>query len=348
MIVALLAVTTLVVSTAHSDDVSELARGGQLAVDELHAQWSAAPPAERAQLAEDARPASARRRTATPRASSGTPISTRPKGRRAQSGRPILSLHLLGRLDEELSCANSRFFRTLLYSDDRDRRPILRDQYVLHWHSVRDVPRITIDIGDGRNIRQTITGNSAHYLLDADGNALDVLPGLYSPAAFREQLQRWLTLYQALAGTAGERRADILARYRRDASKDVTGEWTRLRVAAGIPKLPPVRRVPSPTAQEAAVRANSKMYVEAPVLARLDLGGSLRTLRPDEWAKLGALEAGKVELSPAAIALINRKQPATRSCSTTCAGPSPSTPSTTRPSSTARSTTGLPAAKSAP
>ena len=31
--------------------------------------------------------------------------------------KPILSLRLLGRLDEERSCANSRFFRTALYPD---------------------------------------------------------------------------------------------------------------------------------------------------------------------------------------------------------------------------------------
>ncbi len=31
------------------------------------------------------------------------------------SGKPILSLRLLGRLDEDLSCANSRFFRVALY-----------------------------------------------------------------------------------------------------------------------------------------------------------------------------------------------------------------------------------------
>jgi hypothetical protein len=35
------------------------------------------------------------------------------------SGRPILSLRLLGRLDEDLSCANSRFFRTTLYPAPR-------------------------------------------------------------------------------------------------------------------------------------------------------------------------------------------------------------------------------------
>src|SRR5687767_7012235 len=31
------------------------------------------------------------------------------------TGKPILSLRMLGRLDEDLSCANSRFFRTVLY-----------------------------------------------------------------------------------------------------------------------------------------------------------------------------------------------------------------------------------------
>src|SRR5947199_4701583 len=31
--------------------------------------------------------------------------------------KPILTLRLLGNLDEELSCANSRFFRTILYSN---------------------------------------------------------------------------------------------------------------------------------------------------------------------------------------------------------------------------------------
>src|SRR5712691_3309783 len=35
------------------------------------------------------------------------------------SGKPILALYLLGHLDEELSCANSRLFRTTLYSDPK-------------------------------------------------------------------------------------------------------------------------------------------------------------------------------------------------------------------------------------
>src|SRR3954469_11582299 len=62
--------------------------------------------------------------------------------------KPILSLRLLGRLDEELSCANSRFFRKLLYPEPRINQ-MLRQDFVLHWQSVRPVPRVTIDFGDG-------------------------------------------------------------------------------------------------------------------------------------------------------------------------------------------------------
>src|SRR5215470_13530070 len=88
------------------------------------------------------------------------------EARRTQ--RPILSLRLLGRLDEELSCANSRFFRKLLYPDPQINQ-VLRNEFVLHWQSVRPVPRVTIDFGDGRRIERTLTGNSAHVVLDMHG-----------------------------------------------------------------------------------------------------------------------------------------------------------------------------------
>ena len=101
--------------------------------------------------------------------------------------RPILSLRLLGRLDEELSCANSRFFRRLLYPDARINR-LLRERFVLHWQSVRPVPIVTIDFGDGRRVRRTLTGNSLHLILDANGNVLDALPGLVSPDVFHRLL----------------------------------------------------------------------------------------------------------------------------------------------------------------
>jgi len=104
------------------------------------------------------------------------------------TGKPILSLRLLGHLDEELSCANSRFFRATLYSNTRV-SDVLRDKFILHWESVRPVPVITIDFGNGRKLVQTITGNSIHYILDADGQIVDALPGLYDAHTFIAELQ---------------------------------------------------------------------------------------------------------------------------------------------------------------
>jgi hypothetical protein len=104
------------------------------------------------------------------------------------SGRPILSLRLLGRLDEDLSCANSRFFRTTLYPN-ADINRILKERYVLHWESVRPAPRVTINFGDGRKLERTITGNSIHYILDSNGQVVDALPGLYNAPVFAKELR---------------------------------------------------------------------------------------------------------------------------------------------------------------
>jgi hypothetical protein len=191
-----------------------------------------------------------------------------------KSGRPILSLYLLGRLDEELSCANSRFFRVMLYSDP-EIASILRERYVLYWHSVRPVPQVTIDMGDGRKIRQTITGNSIHYLLDADGNVLDALPGLRSPRAFREQLEAWQTLD----------RANLR-------------EYHTARATSGM-----TRNVLRPKAQDAAMRAMSKMIVERPLLQQLSLGVRLPRLEPQVEAD--------VVFSASSLALMRSKQPLT-------------------------------------
>jgi hypothetical protein len=103
--------------------------------------------------------------------------------------KPVLSLRLLGKLTDELSCANSRFFRTTLYPNAGVRN-LLASQFVLHWQSVRAVPVITIDLGNGRQIRRTITGNSLHLVLDERGRPIDVLPGLFASETFVRELQQ--------------------------------------------------------------------------------------------------------------------------------------------------------------
>jgi len=108
--------------------------------------------------------------------------------RAARSGR-CCRCACSGRLDQELSCANSRFFRRLLYPEPRINQ-LLRDKFVLHWQSVRPVPVVTIDFGDGRTLQRTLTGNSLHVVLDGHGRPVDALPGLVGPDVFIAQLQR--------------------------------------------------------------------------------------------------------------------------------------------------------------
>ncbi len=129
-----------------------------------------------------------------------------------RTGRPILSLQMLGKLTDDLSCANSRFFRTALYANT-EVSTYLRDNFVLIWDTVRPVPLITIDFGDGRTLERTITGNSAHLVLDKHGRPVDALPGLYGPTTFLRVLEeaRVLAVECGDAATDGERREKLTA-----------------------------------------------------------------------------------------------------------------------------------------
>lgn len=291
MIVTLLTLTSIVVWAAYSsaDDVAQLRAGGQQAVDELHAQWSAAPPEGRAKLAKTLDRVCAQKDCSASRLYWYTDLDEAKVAAR-RLGRPILSLHMLGRLDEELSCANSRFFRTLLYSDPTI-AAILRDQYVLHWRTVRDVPVITIDMGDGRTIRQTITGNSAHYLLASDGTVLDVLPGLYSPDAFRAQLGQWQELDRTFESTRAADRVESLRAYH----QALTGN-------------PSPAVLPMP----AAFRAESKMAMEMPLIQQLTLDAKVppvaATIARDPWRRAGEEQKDDVHFSEGSLALMSAKQ----------------------------------------
>jgi hypothetical protein len=211
-------------------------------------------------------------------------------------GKPILSLRLLGKLDEEYSCANSRFFRTTLYANAQVSQ-FLRDHFILHWKSVRPVPRITVDFGDGRKIERTITGNSIHYILDADGRPIDALPGLYGPKAFLKGLadaEKAALQSAALAGDAkdqylrqyhNERYAALLQNWNSDlsaignaaaksfqAADDTT--WTRIaNLHAGDAQLDAASKTliqfKNPTAVAAMRPTFSKTVVERPLVREM-------------------------------------------------------------------------------
>lgn len=214
------------------------------------------------------------------------------KAEARRSGKTIISLRLLGRLDEEVSCANSRFFRTILYPDPTI-APLMRENFVLHWQSLRPVPRLTIDLGDGRTIRQTITGNSIHYLLDENGRVLDALPGMVSPAAFRAQLVEWSLLNASTD----------LERYHANALNRLMLSRERLMIV-------PTYEVPErPTANQAAQRALTKGVLEGPVLTRLNPKLSMREMPQGMWDSISESMKAQVVFSAPALELMKKKQP---------------------------------------
>ncbi len=232
------------------------------------------------------------------------------------SGKPILSLRLLGHLNEEYSCANSRFFRTTLYAN-AEVAQYLRENFILHWQSVRPVPVITIDFGDGREIKRTITGNSIHYILDAEGRPIDALPGLYGAKAFLEGLRRAAAAEQQASGLSSAERETFLRNYHTTQLADIQQQWLHDLARVGPMPAPAGLTLASknPDANAAARRAVSKSAIEAPML----VGGaqvgvvnrnSLEALSSDPtWRAIAALHAEDARLDAGALGLIRSKQP---------------------------------------
>lgn len=190
------------------------------------------------------------------------------KAEAQRSHKPILSLRMLGRLDEELSCANSRFFRTVLYANVEVSR-LLRERFVLHWSSERPVPRVTIDYGDGRKLVRTVTGNSAHYVLDAHGRPLDVLPGLYLPQVFREELELARALHDDVADLDGRARSAALVTHHDQHRAARMQAWEQIGQVAIVDDS-------ALTPEQALARAQratmSKAAIEVRDLRLIDLG----------------------------------------------------------------------------
>lgn len=221
-----------------------------------------------------------------------------------ETNKPILSLRMLGQLTEDLSCANSRFFRTTLYANEEVAKT-LRDHFVLHWKSVRPVPVVTIDFGDGRVLRRTLTGNSAHYILSENGDVIDALPGLYGPTEFLDGLKRArqaavdyreMGFTKNSASRIASLRREVLRRYHAERIDAIATAWDKDFATASkklgrepVTTILPVNAVltvPSrnppqtpPNAVEAGSITVAKIVLEFPLL------------RPVMRARLSALDA---------------------------------------------------------
>jgi hypothetical protein len=239
-----------------------------------------------------------------------------------ESGKPILSLRLLGNLNDELSCANSRFFRTALYPNAGVSQ-LLRDRFILHWQPERPVPKVTIDFGDGRKLEQTLTGNSIHYVLDSDGRPIDAIPGLYSPQVFLENLKDAEGAEKLLNNTNDVKlRREVLVKYHRDRLTKLEKNWRTDLTLLSLPLQPLLNNQDvftgnpfSSDARTASRLTFGKMAVEMPTLIRTPSAPISEVTPPSpfaklsdaNWARLARLYQNRVYLDQGSLKLMERK-----------------------------------------
>ena len=231
----------------------------------------------------------------------------------AATNKPILSLRLLGKLTDEFSCANSRFFRTVLYSNARV-ADYLREHYVLHWESVRPVPKVTIDYGDGRKLERTLTGNSIHYVLDSETRPIEALPGLYGPEAFWRTLVKAESLYASLAGKNNADRNSLQMRYYQSQLSSNRFNWMidSNKIGGKMPEGFKVAKDNSRQARSIAPLAMTKAATEVTILEGMErvIEALGRVTDEAAWTRIAQLHSADAILNGRSIALIRRQNPA--------------------------------------
>jgi len=140
------------------------------------------------------------------------------------SGKPILSLHLSGRLDGPGK-------RTAFYADPK-LSALLREQFVLHWESEPPAPKVSVDLGNGEKLERKVSGD-VHYVLDADGRPVDALAGNAGANAFRLELSEDAELERAVRGLAPAERASRLSKHHRIRRAVLQEEFPAFMVDAG-------------------------------------------------------------------------------------------------------------------
>ena len=235
--------------------------------------------------------------------------------------KPILSLRLLGKLTDEFSCANSRFFRAALYANT-DVAQFLSDNFILLWTTERPVPKVTIDMGDGRVMTCTITGNSAHYVLDAEGRPLDCIPGLYNPEDFKAAAKRGISLNAELAGKDADERTRLVKLYHKTRLAFVNQAFAAdLRLAgvevnaSGLETIKDsdadfLRKSGAVPAEEASKRAVSKSRIESAffvLIGKYDRAEMESKVSAEIWEKVAALHPAKLDAG--SVKLIKSQNP---------------------------------------
>lgn len=106
----------------------------------------------------------------------------------------------------------------------------LSNEVVPYWESVGPVPKVTIELGDGRVIKRTLGGNVVTYLLSASGDVYDAFPGVYTPEDYLAEIHKTLE--------AIKNDSDILLWHKQELASVAKSEEMRITVSKAVVESP--------------------------------------------------------------------------------------------------------------
>jgi hypothetical protein len=83
--------------------------------------------------------------------------------------------------------------RAVLLSD-KETASFIEENFVPSWEMIREVPKVTIDFGNGKVLQRTLAGNTVLYVCTPEGQVVDALPGIYTPEDFKKIVEPSLGL----------------------------------------------------------------------------------------------------------------------------------------------------------
>lgn len=110
-----------------------------------------------------------------------------------KTGKPILLLSMFGKIDEEVACANARTLRATLFKTPAFMN-LVKNDVIPVWEMVREVPKVYIDLGKGKQVVRTVRGNAVMYVCNPDGYVVDALPGVYNEKDFIPLIKEAISL----------------------------------------------------------------------------------------------------------------------------------------------------------
>jgi hypothetical protein len=125
------------------------------------------------------------------------------------------------------------------------------------WVSVRPVPIVRIDFGNGRVLTRTLHGNILTSVCTADGTLLDALPGIYTPEVYIDRLDQLRLLSVQLGRQPREKRASWLAGYHDRTAKALAANQQPERFIDAVKLLPVGKGVIERPVEKVLVQASS-------------------------------------------------------------------------------------------